>query len=191
MTDKDLEELKRQWQQMSIKVDELSRANDRLADRLAGERVKSMQDRLASNIRRISMFGLLLPILAPMLYAVLHLPMWVCVAYAMFGILMMIVNRMFVRFINSSRLTELPVVDAIERAMVIKIRQQRIRWFGVCMGVAIIALLFYSLPDGNNTEILIGGAVGLLIGGAICVKQACDNARLVRRIINSLREDED
>ncbi|MGN0210354.1 MAG: hypothetical protein ACI391_04490, partial [Muribaculaceae bacterium] len=68
MNTPDLDLIKQQWQQLSVKVDNLEQANQRLSDQLARNNAKSYQQRLAGRVKSVSWAGLMLPVLAPMLY---------------------------------------------------------------------------------------------------------------------------
>ena len=83
MTD-NLDELKKQWQSLSTRVDNLAETNRRLSERLAKSNVTSLQESLASRIRRWAGIELVMPLLAPMLYSTIGLPWPICVAYALF-----------------------------------------------------------------------------------------------------------
>lgn len=188
MTD-NLDELKKQWQSLSTRVDNLAETNRRLSERLAKSNVTSLQESLASRIRRCAGIGLVMPLLAPMLYSTIGLPWPICVAYALFGLMMAWLSFRFARFINSERLIDLPVSDAIMRASEIKSRQEHIRLLGMVCAALLIASVFYALPDKDNTWVMAGFAAGLVIGLAIGIPRAVANHRIARKLVDSLKEN--
>jgi len=186
MTD-NLDELKRQWQQLSQRTQNLEETNRRLSEQMARSKVSSTQERLADTIWRWSFVGLALPVLAPLLHQAVKLPWWFCAIYAAFGIVFSYLWWNFANFIRSRRLTDMPVKDAIERALTIKIRQQRIRLAALVIAVCLLAAGGFLLPDGTGKPALIGGGLGLIIGLAIAVPRIIANERMARSMVNDLQ----
>ncbi len=187
MTD-NLDELKRQWQRLSTRIDNLEETNRALSERLAKSKVTSMQERLANRINNWAGLGFLLPLMAPLLHSAIGLPWWVCIVYALFGIIMAFLSYRFVKFIRTDRLIELPVSNAIRKATAIKIRQERIRLAGICMGIFVICSIYYCIPEQHSEIMSIGFSVGLAGGLAIGIPRAITNHRLARRLVESLKE---
>lgn len=187
MTD-NLDELKRQWQRLSTRCDNLEEANRALSERLAKSKVTSMQEQLANRINSYAGVGFLLPAMSPLLHSTMHLPWWVCVCYALFGLIMAFLSFRFARFIRGKRLIDLPVSDAIRRAMDIKVRQNRIQLIGVIMAVFLLGSMLWCMPEPYNEWIIYGFLTGAVIGLSIGIPRAVKNHRLARRLIDSLKE---
>ena len=183
----DLDTLKKQWQQLAARTQNLEEANLRLARQLARTKTTSLQERLANRITRMGWFGLILPVLAPLLYFELDLPWWLAIFYGLFGLVMSILSFVLGEYIRAERLTELPVAEAIARATKIKLRQRQVRIVGIILGAVLIFLMAFMLPDSpERVPIIVGGSVGLAIGLAIGVHRSLVNARLAREIIRSV-----
>lgn len=186
MTD-NLDELKRQWQQLSQRTQNLEETNRRLSEQMARSKVTSTQERLADTIWRWSFVGLALPVLAPMLHEAAGLPWWFCAIYAVFGLVFSYAWWNFANFIRAKRLTDMPVKDAIERALTIKLKQQKIRLVALACVVILLACGGLILPDGSGEPALIGGGCGLIIGLAIAVPRIIANERMARSMIEDLK----
>lgn len=183
-----LDILKQKWQHLAARTEALEEANRELAEKLAGNRTTSLQERLARRNFNILWFGLVLPVLAPLLHYELSMPWWVCVLYGLFGVAMSLMSLMLSEYIRAVPLTELPVAAAIERASKIKIRQARDRLIGIVLGTVLIATMFFVLPEGPEREpIIIGGSVGLAVGLVFGVVRCVVNERLARELIRSLK----
>lgn len=190
--DDELDKLRQQWRQLAVRQSDLEEANRRLSERLRNNRTESMQQSLARRSKAYIWIGLLLPALAPLLYYELHLPVWLCICYAEFGIVMMAFNLRFTIYIRSVQLTSLPVIEAIVRANKIRMTQSRIRMAGIVLGFLLIAAIAYMLPKDDNLPVLLGGALGLIVGLAVSIPRAIANSRLARNLVKSLSdEDED
>lgn len=184
-----LDTLRQQWQQQSARTAELEEANRRLADTLSRQKAESLQDRLGARFSRFGWIGLILPALAPLLFYVINLPWWVAVFYGAFGVVMSALNFWLSEFILSKRLADMPVAEAIERATRIRMRQSRTTIFGIIMAIPLIASMGMLLPNGPEREsILIGGAVGLVIGAVIGIHRLVVNARITRELLDSVKK---
>lgn len=191
MNTSDLDFIKQQWQQLSVKVDNLEQANQRLSDQLARTNAKSFQERLAGRVKRISWAGLLLPVLAPMLYFSLQMPVWICVVYAIYGIFMCILNRRLSAFILSKNLLEISATEALQHATAVRLYQKNLRILSAILAILLLFGMYYMLPvTEHHTFILMGGLVGLVLGLAFAIPRCITNARLARRMAQSLSDPE-
>ena len=185
----DLDLIKQQWQQLSVKVDNLEQANRRLSDQLARTNAKSFQERLAGRVKRISWAGLLLPVLAPMLYYSLQMPVWICFVYAIFGIFMCILNRRLSTFILSKNLMEISATEALQHATAVRLYQKNVRILSAILAILLLFGMYYVLPPSEHQSyILMGGLVGLIIGLAFAIPRCITNARLARQMAQSLTD---
>lgn len=187
MTD-NLDELRKQWQELSQHTRNLEEANRQLSERMARSKISSTQERLADKIWRWSFIGLVLPVLAPLLHEVTHLPWWYCAMYALFGVLFAAIWWNFANFVRAERLTDMPVAAAIERALIIKLRQQRIRTTAWICGMILLVTGGFLIPVEDRMPALTGGAIGLVIGLAIALPQQFANERMARSMIEDLMD---
>lgn len=181
-----LEELKRQWKQLSARFDNLEETNRRLSERLSRCKVTSLQEQLAAVVGRWGWIGLALPVLSPMLYFDMNLPLWYCILYGVFGLVMMFLSLRFSRYVRSVPLTTLPVAEAIKRATLIKLRQTRMQLVGFVMAMLLIGTGGLLVPEAEREAAVIGAAVGMCIGLAISIPRCVANARLARKIVEEL-----
>lgn len=187
MTD-NLDELKQKWQQMSARVEQLEETNLRLTERLAHSKVTTLQEKLAARIRRWGYIGFLLPFLAPVLSLDLGLPWWYSCLYGFYGLLAAANSFWLSHYIMEERLTDLPVSKAIERASRIKMRQQRCLIVGYISVVVLLGVGAFLLPESDMYEgVLVGGAVGAVVGFSIGTPRAVANIRMAKKMIESLK----
>ena len=79
------EDIKRNWQMLNRKVDELDERTIGMAQKLAISKSQSLQQRLGRRYRTQALLGFLLPLLAPLLVWI-DLPLWVGIAYGLVGV---------------------------------------------------------------------------------------------------------
>ncbi len=181
-----LEQLRNHWRQLRVDTDGLDEANRVLSETLATKKVNSMQEQLAGRMRRIAWLGLAFPPMAMMMYYELSMPLWLCVMYVAVGLLMAVLNRMLGDYVAEERLMDLPVADAIRRATYIRVRQQQLRVAGMVAGAVVIGFLLAEIIDTGNDIALLGAIVGMAVGLAIGIPRCIRNARLARKLVESL-----
>lgn len=186
-----LEQLRADWQRVRLDAEGLEATNRILSERLARKKTLTIQDELSARLRRISWVGLAFPPLAFVMFHQLELPLWLCVVYTVFGLVMATLNRILGDYVSSVRLVELPVAEALRRATYIKVRQQQLRALGVAAGLTVVGLLMMELLETANDAVVLGAVAGLVFGLAIGIPRCIKNARLARRLIDSLSPDQE
>ncbi len=181
-----LDAIRRAWQGMRVDQDSLDSAASRAADSIARGNTAPLQYRLAR--RQTAIAGLLMIPLAYMLYAVLELNIWICVIYAVFGLVMSILNRLLADYTSEIPLAEMPVAEALRRAVMIRLRQRQIRIGGIIGGAAVLAALAVSLIGAYGSDMLLAMVVGLAAGLAVGIPRAVRMSRMARRLVESLHE---
>ena len=184
--EQDLEQLRENWRRMSLRVDRLEADNRRMAKRLAAGRATSAQQKLAGFYRISAIASCLLPILAPSLTHV-GFPVWIATVYAVFGVIMAILQFTFYRKIIRSDYLSLPVVTALADAIDIARKQRLLRMFSLCTGGFVILSMILAAFNRLDTSILIAMTVGLIIGAAIGYRKYRKMSALVREMQDELR----
>lgn len=182
-----LEELKVQWNQLSVRVDRLEEENRRLASELATGRATSAQQRLASHYTKHALIGLLLPLLAPMLVFVLDMPMWVAVLYGLLGLLCMAADLIFARYIRRSNFAILPVVNSLENMLKAKKYQRRMQIVFIIIGGFFMGGAFFPALE-DEPSVMIGALIGLIIGICCGLTLYFKKVRLINEILKELKE---
>lgn len=182
-----LEELKVQWNQLSVRVDRLEEENRRLASELATGRATSAQQRLASHYTKHALIGLLLPLLAPMLVFVLDMPMWVAVLYGLLGLLCMAADLIFARYIRRSNFAILPVVNSLENMLKAKKYQRRMQIVFIIIGGIFLGGAFFPALE-DEPSVMIGALIGLIIGICCGLTLYFKKVRLINEILKELKE---
>lgn len=182
-----LEELKVQWNQLSVRVDRLEEENRRLASELATGRATSAQQRLASHYTKHALIGLLLPLLAPMLVFVLDMPLWVAVLYGLLGLLCMAADLIFARYIRRSNFAILPVVNSLENMLKAKKYQRRMQIVFIIIGGIFLGGAFFPALE-DEPSVMIGALIGLIIGICCGLTLYFKKVRLINEILKELKE---
>lgn len=187
----DIEQLKDIWNRTKVDNDRLRQANRQLSEQLATAKAGSLQDAFARRVRNYSIIALLLPLIAPMLYYVLSMPLWVSVVYSLFGVICFAINFWLFRYIKAYRLASMPVLQAVTRATKIRYYQIRTRIACIVLGLPVIVILLALLYDSGDAAIIISAFVGLVIGLAIGITKLMTDLSYTRRMLAALSEFSD
>lgn len=183
-----LESLRRAWQRSQPDPSRLDAGVSDVADRIARDNPDTLQQMLGRRLARISYIGIAMIPLAWLLYSGLGMSLWLSAAYAVFGVLMGILNKLLSGYVLERRLCDLPVAEAMRRAATIRLRQFQLRACGIVLGVPLIGCMFASFVDTNDTGVIVGGVIGLCVGLAIGIPKAVSIVRLARRLAASVGE---
>lgn len=183
----DIDQLKSTWRQMGERIDNLERENRRMAEQLAAGKATTAQQRLAKTALRGVCCGLLLPVLAPLLYYYLGFQPWIAVLYGIFGVIMGVANIAFYRSIIKADYMSLPLVNAMISAVKIRTNLRNIRILGFSLGMAIIFSLVMDALERLEVSILIGMIAGFACGLLIGLRKWREQTALSKAIIRELR----
>ena len=173
------EDIKRNWQMLNRKVDELDERTIGMAQKLAISKSQSLQQRLGRRYRTQALLGFLLPLLAPLLVWI-DLPLWVGIAYGLVGVALGVVNLHFSRFISNIDYTDLPIVDAMSHG---------VKRVGYLLGILIVAPLLYEIWLLGEPDVFVSACIGGVLGGVIGLYKQRVNNRIARQLVNTLEND--
>lgn len=189
----ELEELKNKWQKLNIRVERLEKDNKRMASELAAGRAATARKSLVRYYNVSAFNGMLLPLLAPMLVMVLHFQLWVACLYAVFGMVMSVLNFVFADYIRRNADMTLPVVDALNNLLVIRRRQKQLRILGIVCGIIVVSSMFGQVTGQGDKYVMLGMLIGLCVGIPMGVFKELRSRRLLRTMQRELQAclDED
>lgn len=182
----DIEQIKSEWASLKIENAALQQKNIDLTRRLATSRVSNNQIKLAKSYR-VGYFGLIFPLLAWLLYILLHASIIVCVAYSLYGLVIAWFDLWFKSFVRKADYASMSTVDALSHASKVVIYQN---WATIASIIACIALcipLFYEMSQIGD-HVVVGGIIGGCVGGIIGAIKCVRNHKLARRMLAELRE---
>lgn len=182
-----IDELKTQWQELRLRVDKLEDNNARLAHQLAAGKAVNYKHQLAKTFQRGIVVSCVLPILAPLVVTVLNFPLWIAICYALFGVIMVCGNIWIRNYIMKADYMSLPVLQALENAINLKLRMRRLRILSVTIGSGVILSMLVEIIYKTDTAITTGFVVGLVIGTILGIIKWREQSRLSRQIIEELR----
>lgn len=188
--DKQLEDLRTQWQTMKLDNERLVDANRRLSQQLSAQRASDRQRTLARRYRVTGLVALvMLPLLAFQLHHVAEVPVWICVLYAVLGIVMGALNLWFSVYVGDKDFISRPTCEALEHVRKVLLWQARLRTAGMTIAFVVLAPLFAHFASlERNVELLVSTGIGLVCGLAIGLTVYRRNRRLAHRMLDDMEE---
>lgn len=183
----DLDQIKSDWNSILIKNEELERRNRDLTRRLANERIKNHQQKLAKNFR-IGYIGLFFPFLAFVLHRTIDASITLCVLYSLFGLIIGAYDIWFLNFVKNTDYLSISTIEAISHASKIVRYQNRATIFSIIATIGILSLLFYEIYLFGDPSVSYGGIAGLIIGASIGIKMCVENHLTARRMLKEVRQ---
>lgn len=183
----DLEQMRHNWQKAKLNSGLLEADNRKLAEKLATGRIATAHTKLLRVYRLSAISAAALPVLSPLLVKVLGFPVWTAVAYALFGLVMCILNIAFALFIKRSDVISRPIVEALTSAVKIASYQRYLRAFSLSTGSALIITMFVNALDHSEYHLVIAFVIGLVIGGALGVIKFRRMSALTHQMQDELR----
>lgn len=169
---KDLEELRSSWQRTKIDPSRLDAENRRVAGSMAARkasvnRAQFNQFRLADFYWRGFIASIFIVMYSPALLF-MHMPAWMCIAFAVFGIVTGVLNLSTYKFIYNIHLADLPVVAALVKSVEIMRRQKNMFAVITTLAVTMVALLFWQayetyFADYVASPLMFYGVLGALL----------------------------
>lgn len=188
----DIESLRKAWHAVEVDRDKLEKTNRKLESHLHSERRETIARELVRNYREalIPCFAVIL--LSPVVYFVLHTPIWMAALYLGYGIVMSAVYLSMMWYVGNFNFYSLPVKEALEKVVKLRMYQRRILLWGFAGLIPVLAPLLYFLSLNPNSAVLTGAIVGGLIGLAIGIAKELRFFRNSRRLLRELQTtDED
>lgn len=194
MDEQTLERLKASWKNTTISGSQLDEATARAEREAAGRKSMGIAHNMARDYMRLMWIaGLVVVLSVPLRF--MGAPMWTCVVYGVFGLVMGGIYYSFARYIRQIDFMGLPVVEALEQAIRIRMLQRRILATGIVLGLVVIIPLLMFLYDadisGGGRSTFWGGIVGGILGGIIGFRKQLHFFRSSRKLLKTIEEAKD
>ncbi len=180
----DIDEMKRQWQLMELRVEQLEENNRRLQSRIVGDRFTSLRGKLLIRYRVMIVVCVISPVWLLLIDDIFEVGALVNICYASFFAITAVCNwRVFslLRKLDYTSMTVKEVLMAATNMEIVRHRMKRLSWV---LAIPLLVMLFCSFYATGNNGLIYGAWVGLALGGI--VGTIID--RKTRRLISSMRQ---
>lgn len=185
--DKELDDIRRQWQTMKLDNERLREANLKLSQQLSTQKACDKQRKLAAFYKRIGITSMVaLPMLAFPLSYVLNAPLWLCLMYGGMGLVFGVMDLCFASFVEKTDYITMPVCEAMVHAQLVILWQARLRAIAMALAAVVLFPLFFHIDAMGERHVMYGAVVGLVIGLALGLLMYYDKRRMAKKMLADL-----
>lgn len=185
-----LDNIKNEWKNLSVKDEWLTDKNRELASKLASERASNYQQKLSRSYR-IGFVGFAFPFLAVTMRHAFDASIMLCVIYSLFGLAVGGYDLWFMHFISKSDYVSMPTVEAMSHASKVVKYQNRATVISILAMIMVLIPLFYEMCKFGDYSIVYGGVAGLIIGLILGIRKCIINHRNAKRMLSELKDIDD
>lgn len=183
----DIDNLRRSWQQQNIDTPDIDSHTHRVLSDISSGKVQTSQMALARHFRRQSFAGLCVVALAPTLYYILEMPVWIAAFYGAFGAVMMALCLAFSSRLRHMDIISKPVVQALADVLSIRRTMRMLNITGICFGAMVIGVMAADISERSELHMLYGMLIGLIVGIPIGLVKYLRSRRIARALEAELR----
>ncbi len=185
----DIEEMKRNWQQMELRMDKIEEENQKLIARLKKNKAMGAKQRLMVSYFRMAIICIVSPVWIFLLEQEAYVGKILEIYYVLFFVALSAVNFYIWYFMKLNDYKTMSVKDALIKSYEIELLCKRGKLVGYILGLPLIVLLMCALYKAGIIEAFTGGCVGLIIGGAIGSIVNLKNKKMLREMRLALEEE--
>lgn len=178
-----IEDLRRQWQAMNVRVDDLETRNRDLVSRLNDNRICGLRRKLMRHRMRSMILCFILPFLfTPVLIGSLGVSWWFAAIYILFFLVMGCVNGCIWRSLSKMDTSSATTEEALLHVYNVQRYVRYGRLVGWSLAIPVLVWLFSIFYNIGDPGVIWGGWAGLLLGLAIGICADYRQRKLLRQL---------
>lgn len=187
----DIDELKKQWQSMELRVEQLEKDNRRLMTRISRDRFAGLRGKLMARYRLMIIVCVISPVWMLLLEDVYGVGRVLNVCYASFFVITALANAYIYYLFHKIDYSIMTVKEALTATTHLEITRCRLRMLGWLMVVPLLVMMFQAFYETGQDEVIYGAWFGLIIGAIVGTIFDRKTRRLIRQMRQTLTEELD
>lgn len=180
----DIDELKKQWESMELRIDQLEKDNKRLLSRISNDKVRGVRKKLQTRYFVLIVLCVVSPVWMLLLNEMYYIDIEILIIYTFFFVVMTVVNSYIYNLIGKVDCSSMTIKEALMAVTKVEETRRRGQLLGWILAVPLVIILFRVFSEMGHPEVLYGASVGLVIGGIY----GYIFDRKTRRLIKELRQ---
>lgn len=185
----DIDELKKQWNAMELRIDRLEKENNRLMTNITNNRIVGLRGRLLARYRMMIILCVVSPAWIFFMDSLCDVSNFVKVCYVLFFVVMVITNGYVYHLIRKVDYIEMTIKDALVAATNVEIARRRMKIIGWILAVPLLAMLFSTFYEIGREELIYGAWIGLIVGFISGAIYEVNTRRLIRQMRQTLSDE--
>ena len=187
----DIDELKKQWQSMELRVEQLEKDNRRLMTRISRDRFAGLRGKLMARYRLMIIVCVISPVWMLLLEDVYGVGRVLNVCYASFFVITALANAYIYYLFHKIDYSIMTVKEALTATTHLEITRYRLRMLGWLMVVPLLVMMFQAFYETGQDEVINGAWFGLILGAIVGTIFDLKTRRLIRQMRHTLTEELD
>lgn len=180
----DIDKLKKQWQSMELRIEQIEKDNKRLLARISNDRVKGVRKKLLTRYLALVALCVISPAWILLFNEHYRVDVDVLIIYTFFFLVMGLVNWYIYKLIDGIDCSVMTTKEALTAVTKVEETRSKGKLLGWILAVPLVIILFRVFSEMGRPEVIYGAYFGLIVGG-IC---GYIFDRKTRRLIRELRQ---
>lgn len=161
----DIDELKKQWKSMELRIDQLEKDNKRLLSCISNDKVWGVRKKLQTRYFALIVLCVVSPVWILLMNEMYYIDTEVLIIYTFFFVVMAVVNSYIYNLIGKVDCSSMTIKEALMAITKVEETRRRGQLLGWILVVPLVIILFRVFSEMGHPEVLYGASVGLVIGG--------------------------
>lgn len=161
----DIDELKKQWKSMELRIDQLEKDNKRLLSCISNDKVCGVRKKLQTRYFALIVLCVVSPVWILLMNEMYYIDTEVLIIYTFFFVVMAVVNSYIYNLIGKVDCSSMTIKEALMAITKVEETRRRGQLLGWILAVPLVIILFRVFSEMGHPEVLYGASVGLVIGG--------------------------
>ncbi len=184
----DIDELKKQWKSMELRIDQLEKDNKRLLSRISNDKVRGVRKKLQTRYFALIVLCVVSPVWMLLMNEIYYIDIEVSIIYTFFFVVMTAVNSYIYNLIGKVDCSSMTIKETLMAITKVEETRRRGQLLGWILAVPLVIILFRVFSEMDHPEVLYGASVGLVIGGIYGYIFDCKTRRLIRELRQTLAD---
>lgn len=187
----DIEDLKRNWQQLELRVNKAEFENRRLAERLCKNNATGIKHKLMARYRAMTIVCAISPLWIILFNMQMNVNAYLFAGYISFFVIMALATAYIWFWMANTDYMSMTVKDAIIATYKAEKLCKNHNWIGFVTGIPLLVFLMITISETGEYVIITGAWTGLIVGGLIGLYIRLRNRRLLREMRRMLEDELD
>ena len=185
----ELDELKKQWQQIELRIDKVEEANHRLTERLKKNKATNAKQRLTTQFGVKLLFCIISPLWMVLFASQVEVRTELYISYMVFFVIMAISMAYVWNKLRTMNYMKMSIKEALIAVYDMERLYRRVGWVGIITGAPLIVFMLMEIHKLEIPEAVYGAWVGLIVGAIVGLISKIRYRRLLKEMRQALEEE--
>lgn len=185
----ELDELKKQWQQIELRIDKVEEANHRLAEKLKKNKATNAKQRLSRQFGMKLLICVVSPLWMILFASQVEVRTELFISYMVFFVIMTIAMAYVWNKLRTMNYMKMSIKEALIAVYDMERLYRLVGWIGIITGAPLIVFMMLEIYKLEISEVIYGAWAGLIVGTIVGLISKMRNRRLLKEMRQALEEE--